>query len=112
LLIGCYIVIIVKRFENKIVLVTGGARCIGYNLVKRFCAEGAKVYFSDILTDEGENVAAEHKGQAVFIKHDVTSEEDWKMVTDQIQKKEGRLDVLVNNAGIAIHEPIGEMTLN
>lgn len=101
-----------KRFENKIVLVTGGARGIGSNTVRRFIAEGAKVYFTDILTEEGMNLAEEQKGQAVFIKQDVTKEDDWKNVIATIEEAEGRLDILVNNAGIAIHAAIGEMTLH
>jgi 3alpha(or 20beta)-hydroxysteroid dehydrogenase len=101
-----------KRFKNKVALITGGARGIGANTVKRFIAEGAKVYFTDILEAEGERLSYEYKGQAVFIKHDVTNENDWKNVIMTIDKEAGRLDVLVNNAGIAIHNAIGEMTLD
>ena len=101
-----------KRFYNKVALVTGGARGIGANTVKRLVQEGAKVYFTDILIAEGGQTADEYKGQAIFLKQDVTKEEDWKNVTETIDKAEGRLDVLVNNAGVAIHAPIGDMTLD
>jgi 3alpha(or 20beta)-hydroxysteroid dehydrogenase len=100
-----------KRLENKIALVTGGARGIGANTVRRFIAEGAKVYFTDILAEEGERLAKQYKGQAVFLKHDVTNETDWKNVICTIEKEKGKIDILVNNAGIAIHGAIGEMTL-
>jgi 3alpha(or 20beta)-hydroxysteroid dehydrogenase len=75
-----------KRFEDKVVMVTGGTRGIGANTVKRFTQEGAKVYFTDILTAEGEQVADEYKRQAVFLKQDVTKEEDWKDVIETIDK--------------------------
>jgi 3alpha(or 20beta)-hydroxysteroid dehydrogenase len=108
-------VIATKRFENKVALITGGARGIGANIVKRLNEEGAKVYFTDILTQEGEQVVNEYKGQVIFLKQDVTNEDDWKTVIETIDKAEGRLDVLVNNAGVAIHlihAPIGEMTFD
>jgi 3alpha(or 20beta)-hydroxysteroid dehydrogenase len=100
-----------QRFKNKIVLITGGARGIGAHTVKRFSEEGAQVYFTDILSVEGEKVANELDGYTRFLKHDVTIEADWKSVISTIGKEEGRIDVLVNNAGIAVHAAIGEMTL-
>lgn len=89
-----------KRLENKIALITGGSRGMGATHVKLFVSEGAKVYFTDVLEEDGHKLAEELGGQAVFLKHNVADEEDWKKVTDTIRQAEGRLDVLVNNAGI------------
>ena len=100
-----------NRFDKKVVLITGGARGIGAHTVERFVREGAKVFFTDILTTEGEQLANQYKDQAVFLKHDVTREDDWKNVMAILEKEAGKLEVLVNNAGVAIHGPIGEMTL-
>lgn len=101
-----------KRLENKVALITGGARGLGASHVKRFVAEGAKVYFTDLLEEEGLNLQKEIGEQAVFLKQDVASEDDWKAVIQTIEKAEEKLDVLVNNAGIGgEHKIIGEATL-
>jgi len=100
-----------KRLENKIALVTGGARGMGTTHVKGFIAEGAKVYFTDLSEEEGKLLEAEVGSSGVFIKQDVSSEDDWRTVMETIERTEGRLDVLVNNAGIAVFGLIGEMSL-
>ena len=68
-----------------------------------FAREGAKVGIADVLEDEGRRLEAEIAetgGEAVFIRLDVTSEEDWEQAVDAIVSRFGKLDVLVNNAGI------------
>lgn len=67
-----------RRFENKVILVTGGARGMGANHVERFAEEGAKVYFTDILVEDGNQLSKKLGHQSVFIQQDVTREEDWK----------------------------------
>ena len=70
---------------------------------KLFAAEGAKVVIGDILEEEGKQVEAEiveSGGEAVFVKLDVTKEEDWSAAVESTVSRYGRLDILVNNAGI------------
>lgn len=89
---------------DKVALVTGGASGIGKAICELFIAEGAQVVLTDINQELGEEVAAKLSTQQAscdFIKHDVTQQKDWDSVINQIEKSYGRLDVLVNNAGIA-----------
>ncbi|WP_442591223.1 SDR family oxidoreductase [Pedobacter sp. AW31-3R] len=94
------------KLKDKVALITGGARGMGLNHVKRFVEEGAKVYFTDLLVEEGQKVAQEYEGKAIFIRQDVSKEEDWKNVIDTIDKNDGKLDILVNNAGILHYKSI------
>jgi Dehydrogenases with different specificities (related to short-chain alcohol dehydrogenases) len=100
------------RLANKVALITGGARGMGASHVRRFVEEGAKVYFTDILVEDGEKLSEELGDNAVFLKHDVSSEADWKSVLDRIDNDEKKLDVLVNNAGIAPNGLIGDLSLD
>jgi NAD(P)-dependent dehydrogenase (short-subunit alcohol dehydrogenase family) len=96
------------RLANKVALITGAAQGLGAEIARRFHKEGAFVFIGDIKVAEGENVARELSG-AVFLRLDVTSEESWKAAFAAILAKAGRLDVLVNNAGISIRKDIEEM---
>ena len=88
------------RLDGKIALITGGARGQGRQEGARFAAEGATVFITDVLDDVG-TTAADELGDAVtFLHHDVTSERDWTAVIAGIVEQHGRIDVLVNNAGI------------
>jgi 3alpha(or 20beta)-hydroxysteroid dehydrogenase len=88
------------RLDSKIALITGGARGQGAAEAERFVAEGATVYITDVLVEDGE-ATAERLGAGVnFLEHDVTSEADWAAVVAAVIEAEGRIDVLVNNAGI------------
>ena len=100
-----------NNFKNKIVLVTGGTGGIGLATVKEFIKENAFVYFTDINAEKGQQTEKELGDKATFIKHDVASEEGWKYVTDKIAKERGKLDVLVNVAGISLYKPFGKMSL-
>lgn len=88
-----------KRLEGKVAIVTGAARGQGADEARRFVAEGAKVVLTDLLPS-GADVAAALGGAAHFVKHDVTSESDWRKVVEATLAKFGRIDILVNNAGI------------
>jgi 3alpha(or 20beta)-hydroxysteroid dehydrogenase len=89
-----------SRLDGKIALITGGARGQGAAEAERFVAEGATVYITDVLAEEG-LATADRLGDGVhFLEHDVTSEADWSAVVATIVEAEGRIDVLVNNAGI------------
>jgi 3alpha(or 20beta)-hydroxysteroid dehydrogenase len=89
------------RLDGKVAIVTGGARGQGEAEVRLFAAEGAKVVISDVLTDEGAALAADLGDGVVFVRHDVSSEEEWAAAVAFTLEHFGGLDVLVNNAGIA-----------
>ena len=100
------------RLDGKVALITGGARGMGKSHVRHFVAEGARVVFGDVLDDKGEYVAAGLGEQACrYIHHDVTSEDDWAAAVGLATEAFGRLDVLVNNAGILAFARIADMPL-
>lgn len=98
------------RLDGKVALITGGARGMGKSHARHFAAEGARVVIGDVLDERGRAVA-DGLGAPVcrYVHHDVTSEAGWAAAVDTALDAFGRLDVLVNNAGILRHAPIGEM---
>jgi 3alpha(or 20beta)-hydroxysteroid dehydrogenase len=99
------------RLDGKVALITGGARGMGKSHVRHFVAEGAQVVFGDVLDEQGAAVAAGLGEQACrYTHHDVTSEEDWAAATALAVEVFGRLDVLVNNAGILQFAAIADMS--
>jgi NAD(P)-dependent dehydrogenase (short-subunit alcohol dehydrogenase family) len=88
------------RLERKITLVTGAARGIGASIARAFIREGAYVYVTDIAKEEGEALTADLGSRAVYLPLDVREEAQWAHVTKAVMTSHGRLDVLVNNAGI------------
>lgn len=99
-----------QRLTGKVALVTGGARGIGEGIVRRFVAEGAKVMITDVLSDEGAALAAELGDATAFIQHDVTSLSAWQDVIAAAEAKFGRLDCLVNNAGVIAFKRLDDLT--
>jgi cyclopentanol dehydrogenase len=92
------------RLDNKVALISGGARGMGAVEAKLFCQEGAKVVFGDILDEDGRKVEAEIRelgGEATYVHLDVTQESDWQRAVETASSTYGKLDILVNNAGIA-----------
>jgi cyclopentanol dehydrogenase len=93
------------RLQGKVALISGGARGQGREMAELFVREGARVYAGDIL--EAENAA---ESSVNFVRLDVTDAHSWQTVVDDIIAVTGRLDVLVNNAGIIDYTPILETT--
>ena len=91
------------RLENKVALISGGARGMGEVEAKLFAKEGAKVIIGDMLEDKGRKVEAqinEAGGECVFVVLDVSDEDAWQRAVNEAVSRFGKLDILVNNAGI------------
>ena len=103
------------RLQDKVALVTGAGNGIGEATAKRFAEEGATVVITDIDVDSAQRVAAEinaDNGRAQARCQDVTDEGAWPDIISTIVLEHGQLDVLVNNAGIAIHGDAESTTLD
>jgi len=93
------------RLQGKVAIISGGAKGMGAAEARLFAKEGAKVVIGDVLEELGKQVEAEVTetgGEATFVHLDVTSEADWENAVQTAVSSYGKLDVLVNNAGIAI----------
>ena len=91
------------RMDGKVALISGGARGQGSAEARLFAREGARVVIGDLLDVEGMKVAAEIAelgGEAIYVHLDVTSDADWRNAVAAAVDNYGKLDVLVNNAGI------------
>lgn len=99
------------RLDGKVALVTGGARGQGAAAVRRFVDEGARVVAADVLDDEGKAVV-EPLGDAAYYRHlDVTDEHEWPAAVAEAVEYFGRIDVLVNNAGVVHLSAIADTTV-
>jgi NAD(P)-dependent dehydrogenase (short-subunit alcohol dehydrogenase family) len=103
------------QVQGKVALVTGGASGIGAAVAELLAREGASVAVTDVDDLKGPEIVAGIKKaghEAIFLDHDVTSEPRWVEVVAEVEKRYGRLDILVSNAGIGISVPdITEMSL-
>jgi 3alpha(or 20beta)-hydroxysteroid dehydrogenase len=88
------------KVQDKVCLVTGAARGMGAAIAERLIAEGATVVLGDVLHEQGKAMADGLGDRAVFVPLDVTSLDDWTEAVARTEREFGRLDVLVNNAGI------------
>jgi NAD(P)-dependent dehydrogenase (short-subunit alcohol dehydrogenase family) len=106
-----------RRVEGKVVIVTGGASDpgLGRSIALTLAREGASVVVTDVDERGAEKTAADIRaagGKALALAQDVTSEPRWREVIAKTVASYGRLDVLVNNAGIAVLKPMAELTLD
>jgi 3(or 17)beta-hydroxysteroid dehydrogenase len=103
-----------NRVKDKVAIITGAASGMGEASARLLAQEGAKVVLSDINEPDGDRIAKEIVSQGAtcaFIKQDVASEADWQRVIAGTLDLFGKLDVLVNNAGVTVNKDIEETTL-
>ena len=101
------------RLKGKVALVTGGNKGIGGAVVRRFASEGAKVWSGDILTDKANELSdnlTNDKGSIIHETLDVTSLTSWQILINKIVDQTGKIDILINNAGIYERRSIEETT--
>lgn len=101
------------KMDNKVVLITGGALGMGQSHAKVFAREGAQVVLTDINDAAGQATAdaiSQCGGKAVFFHHDVVSAKEWQQVVAQCIARFGKIDVLVNNAGILLFRSLEDIT--
>jgi NAD(P)-dependent dehydrogenase (short-subunit alcohol dehydrogenase family) len=102
------------RLAGKVALISGGARGMGAVEARLFAREGARVVLGDVLDAEGRAVEADIRragGEAVYVRLDVTRETDWAAAVDTAAGRFGKLDVLVNNAGVGGPGRVEDVTL-
>ena len=103
-----------KRVKNKVAIVTGGASGLGKSSAILLAREGAKIVVTDIDEEDGKKVVQQIKangGEAIFIKQDVSKEDEWKNVIETTLKTFGKLHILANSAGIGLGGTVEEVTL-
>ena len=93
------------RLKDKVAIVTGGAAGMGASTSRIFAREGAKVIIADVADKAGAALATEIGGSARFMHLDVTSETDWAKVAAAALLDFGRIDILINNAGVSGSDP-------
>ena len=97
------------RLQDKVAIITGGARGMGAATVRVFAREGAHVVIADMAEAEGAALAAELGERATFHRLNVASEDDWIALVAAVLARHGRIDALVNNAGVLSCAPIEEL---
>lgn len=99
-----------QRLAGKVALVTGGSRGIGEGIVRRFLAEGARVMITDVLDSEGAALATELGDAACYHHLDVAQRGEWDTAIAEVEAKWGRLDCLVNNAGVLVFKRLDDLS--
>ncbi len=101
------------RLKDRVAIVTGAAKGIGWGIATVFAKEGAKVVVVDWDAEAGAKTAAEicdQGGQAIFVKCDVSNEEQVKAMVQAALDRFGQIDILVNNAGIGVYKTVLDAT--
>lgn len=98
-----------QRLQNKIAIITGGARGMGARTSRLFIEEGATLVIADVLEEEGQALADELGPRASFQRLDVSDEANWQRLVDDTLARHGRVDVLVNNAAVLTFGAIGAL---
>lgn len=96
-----------SRLKDKVAIITGGASGIGASLAKLFTAEGATVIAADINQDALDQISTHENIHGM--KLDVTSEENWQTLVNNIEKQFGKIDILINNAGVSSEKSIQQI---
>lgn len=89
------------RLDGKVAIVTGAARGQGVATARLLARQGARVILTDLLDEEGEAAARDIGAEALFRQHDVSREDHWQAIVEEVIVKFDRLDILVNNAAIS-----------
>ena len=99
------------RVQGKVVIVTGAASGIGRQDALTLAREGARVTITDVNEEAGREVAREIGDAAMFIRHDVSDEDNWNAVLAATEARFGRIHGLVNNAGVLLMASVEDTTL-
>jgi len=99
------------RLDNKVAIITGSAQGMGAAHARRFIQEGAKVVLTDLNEEKGSALVKELGSNAIFVKQNVVSEEDWATVLKKAEEAFGPVNILVNNAGISVNKGLMTTTL-
>jgi 3alpha(or 20beta)-hydroxysteroid dehydrogenase len=100
------------KLQDRVAIITGAARGMGAATARLFAGEGAQVVITDVLDREGETLARELGEAARFHHHDVSDEENWRSLVADTTRRWGRIDVLVNNAGVVLFRAIVDTDKN
>ena len=100
----------IARLTGKVALISGAARGIGAAIARRFIAEGACTIIGDVLEAEGSELARDLGTNAAFTRLDVTQRGDWDAAVALAEARFGKLDCLVNNAGIIVFKALDDLT--
>lgn len=101
-----------SRLAGKVAIITGAAQGMGAAHAKAFIEQGAKVVLTDLNEEKGAALATELGENALFVKQNVASEEEWATVVAKAEEAFGPVNVLVNNAGISLNKFMLELSLD
>jgi 3alpha(or 20beta)-hydroxysteroid dehydrogenase len=98
--------------SGKVAIITGAARGQGAAESRLFASLGARVVLTDVLVDDGQQVAGAIGAAARFVRHDVSDERDWGAVVEKAMQAYGRVDILVNNAAVCQVAPLVDQAVD